>query len=107
MPPFSYHQFIGEYIAKTFFGIKDEEVLKAIKYHATGNDDMNPLGKIIYSADKIEPTRGFDSSDLIESCLKNYEEGFIEVLKANKEYLTITKKDIENRLTKSCFNKYL
>lgn len=107
MPPFSYHQFIGEYIAKTFFGIKDEEVLKAIKYHATGNDDMNPLGKIIYSADKIEPTRGFDSSDLIESCLKNYEEGFIKVLKANKEYLTITKKDIENRLTKSCFNKYL
>lgn len=107
LPPFSYHQFVGEHIAKTRFGIVDEEVLKAIKFHATGNKNMSPLGKIIYSADKIEPTRGFDSSDLIKACLDNYETGFIEVLKANKEYLQSTGKDINNRLTVACFTQYI
>lgn len=107
LPSFSYHQFVGEYLAKTIFEIVDEEVLKAIKFHATGNENMGPLGKIIYSADKIEPTRGFDSSDLINACLDNYETGFVEVLKANKEFLQSTGKDINNRLTVACFTQYI
>ena len=63
--------------------------------------------EIIYAADKIEPTRGFDSSGLIKECLNDIEQGFIEVLSANKEYLTQMKKDINNRLTKECFEQYL
>ena len=107
LPRFSYHQFVGEYIAKTVFGIKDEEVLEAIRYHATGNANMSDLGKIVYASDKIEPTRGFDSSDLIAACYENYENGFIVVLEANKEYLLVTKKDINNALTAKCFAQYL
>jgi nicotinate-nucleotide adenylyltransferase len=107
LPKFSYHQFVGEYIAKTNFNIKDEEILNAIKYHATGVKNISTLGKIIYAADKIEPTRGFDSSGLIKACLNDIEQGFIEVLSANKEYLTQMKKDINNRLTKECFEQYL
>lgn len=107
LPKFSYHQFVGEHIAKEIFNVKDEEVLDAIKFHATGKVNMSPLGKIIYASDKIEPTRGFDSSDLIKGCLHNYEKGFVDVLDANRIYLLENKKDIENRLTKSCFDQYL
>lgn len=105
--PFCYHQFVGAYLAQEKFGIKDNKVLEAIKFHATGIDKMSSIGKVVYASDKIEPTRGFDSSDLIAACIKNYREGFVKVLAANKEYLMKHNADINNRLTTACFLKYL
>ena len=107
MPEFSYHQFVSAYIAENEFGVKDESMLRAIKFHATGIDNMDLMGKIVYAADKIEPTRGFDSSDLIKAMMKNAEKGFIKVLKANKEFLEKNRGDINNVLTLKCFNQYL
>ena len=107
MPPFSYHQFVGAYLAKKDFNIDDESILNAIKYHATGNDNMDQTAKIVYAADKIEPGRKFDSTDLINAMLKDVDEGFKIVLKANKEFLETHRGDINNPLTCKCFNKYL
>ena len=107
LPEFSYHQFVGEYIAREKFGINDAEILNAIKFHATGCGEMSEISKIIYASDKIEPTRGFDSSELIRVCLNDINKGFQTTLHANKDFLTLTNKDIENRLTKACFDKYL
>lgn len=103
----SYHQFVGRYLAENRFGITDREILDAIQYHATGNSNMHTLAKIIYAADKIEPTRGFDSKPLIDAMKKDAEEGFITVLKANKEFLESRHKDLNNRLTYKCFKQYL
>lgn len=103
----AYHQFIGEIIAKEEFGIQDQEVLKAIKFHATGYKKMSPLMQIVYASDKIEPTRGFDSSDLINACVDDYYKGFVEVVKANKEFLESKDKDVHNVLTVGMFKKYL
>lgn len=107
MPRFSFHQFASEYIAKTEFGITDEDILFAIKFHATGNEKMPQLAKIIYAADKIEPTRGFDSKELINEMMKDVDKGFKIVLQANKEFLEEHRGDINNRLTLKCFNYYL
>ena len=107
LPRFSYHQFIGEYIAKNDFDIDDKEILEAIKFHCTGNENMNDIAKIVYASDKIEPTRGFDSSWLISSCLKDFNKGFYDTLVDNKKYLLSHNKDITNRLTDACFNMYL
>lgn len=104
---FAYHQFVGEYIARHKFMINDKEILDAIKYHATGNENMNTIGKVVYASDKIEPTREFDSTSLIQACLINHELGFIEVLKANKEFLIAKNKNYTNRLTMACFDYYL
>ena len=68
---------------------------------------MCTMAKIVYAADKIEPTRGFDSSDLINSMMEDIDKGFITVLKANKDFLTENRKDINNRLTSKCFDYYL
>ena len=104
---FAYHQFLGERIAKDDFGVVDEEILNAIKYHTTGRKDMSSLEKLIYAVDKIDPTRDYDSSDLIEAMEKGVEEGFIVVLKANYEFLLAKRSDINNKLTEECFNCYL
>ena len=51
------HSFLGYFIARDDYNIKDENILSAIKYHTTGNKNMSVLQKIIYIADYIEPTR--------------------------------------------------
>ena len=107
MPEFSYHQFVSAYIAEKEFGVTDPSMLNAIKFHATGNDNMDIMAKIVYAADKIEPTRGFDSTELIKAMMDDAESGFIIVLKANKEFLEKNRGDINNSLTSKCFRKYL
>src|SRR5574344_26535 len=86
-PDWCIHQFVGAYLANHDFGITNRNILDAIEFHATGKPHMSPIGKIIYSSDKIEPTRGYDSQELINECLKNYYVGFLAVLAANREYL--------------------
>ena len=107
LPKFAYHQFIGEYLAKTEFGIDDPEILNAIKFHCTGSADMSKIAMVVYASDKIEPTREFDSTWLINSCLKNYYQGFIDTLVDNKKYLLGHAKDITNKLTDACFKQYI
>lgn len=107
MPKFAYHQFIGEYILKTDFGITDQDILNAVKFHCTGAANMTTLGMVVYAADKIEPTRQFDSRFLISSCLENWKQGFLDTLYDNRKYLLAHRKDIENRLTDECFKMYL
>lgn len=53
------HQYTGAYIAEHTFGIRDEEILDAIRYHASGREDMTPLGKLIYLSDLLEEERRF------------------------------------------------
>ena len=104
---FAYHQFLGEKIAKEEFEIVDEEILGAIKYHTTGKKEMNWLEKLIYAVDKIDPTRGYDSSELIKAMEENLENGFIVVLTANIDFLKQNHSDINNELTEECYKYYL
>ncbi|MDR2343409.1 MAG: nicotinate (nicotinamide) nucleotide adenylyltransferase [Spirochaetaceae bacterium] len=39
------------------FGINDEAVIEAVRFHTTGSPGMGPLAKIVYIADKIEAAR--------------------------------------------------
>ncbi|MCM1386463.1 MAG: bis(5'-nucleosyl)-tetraphosphatase (symmetrical) YqeK [Bacillus sp. (in: Bacteria)] len=51
------HAKVGSFLAHEKYGIDDEDILNAIKYHTTGRPDMSRLEKIIYIADYIEPGR--------------------------------------------------
>ena len=104
---YAYHQFLGEMLAKRDFNIQDEEILNAIKYHTTGRKDMGWLEKLIYAADKIEPNRQYDSSDLIKAIQDDFNSGFLTILRANYEYLGAKNKTIDNRLSEECFRAYL
>jgi predicted HD superfamily hydrolase involved in NAD metabolism len=39
------------------------EVIRAIKYHTTANEQMSALDKILYVADAIEPSRKFERAE--------------------------------------------
>jgi nicotinate-nucleotide adenylyltransferase len=51
------HSRAGAVLLRERFGINDEEVLAAVRNHTLGSLTMGPLEKIVYIADKIEPTR--------------------------------------------------
>lgn len=53
------HSHAGAVIASKTIGIKDKDILDAIRYHTTGRENMTKLEKIIYLADYIEPNRIF------------------------------------------------
>jgi nicotinate-nucleotide adenylyltransferase len=107
MPSFSFHQFVGSYIAKTDFNIQNRSIIKAITFHATGNAKMDRMGKVIYAADKIDPNRNYDSKYMIDAIMKDVDDGFKLVLSENKKFLEENGKNINNRLTQNCFDYYL
>lgn len=57
-----WHSPAGSVIANREFGITDSRILDAIMYHTTGREGMSTLEKIVFLADKLEPSRTY--SDL-------------------------------------------
>lgn len=57
--PELWHAPVGAEVATRHFGVSDEEILQAIRYHTTGRPQMTQLEKIIFLADLIEPGRSF------------------------------------------------
>lgn len=51
------HAFLGAEVAKREYGVMDEEILNAIRYHTTGRKSMTAIEKIVFIADYIEPNR--------------------------------------------------
>lgn len=51
------HAKLGTFFAREKYGIEQEEILGAIRWHTTGKPSMSELEKIIFIADYIEPGR--------------------------------------------------
>ena len=51
------HAVAGRCVARDQYGVEDEDVLSAIRWHTTGRAGMTRLEKIVYLADMIEPGR--------------------------------------------------
>lgn len=64
--PKIWHAYVGEYLALTKYGITDDEILKAIKWHTTGHTNMTGLQKILFVADITEQrTRTFEDAKIM------------------------------------------
>lgn len=57
--PVLLHAPVGAVIARRDYGVDDDEVLGAIRWHTTGGPDMTLLAQIVFLADYIEPGRNF------------------------------------------------
>lgn len=53
------HQFAGAYVAEKWFGITDEDVLNAVRYHTSARPNMSELEKLIFLADMLEEERNY------------------------------------------------
>ncbi|MFY0757492.1 MULTISPECIES: bis(5'-nucleosyl)-tetraphosphatase (symmetrical) YqeK [Metabacillus] len=69
--PELWHAPVGAYLAEKEAGIKDKEILDAIRYHTSGRENMTLLDKVIYVADYIEPGRIFPGADEVRELAKN------------------------------------
>lgn len=68
----TWHAPCGVFIAKNEFGVIDEDILSAIRWHTLGNLNMTDFEKIIFLADKIEnKTRPKNVIQPIKNSLKN------------------------------------
>lgn len=61
------HGPLAAYMAEAKFGIKDRDILNAIRFHTTGRPDMSVLEKIIFVADFAEPLRPYPQAAEIRS----------------------------------------
>ena len=76
--PKTYHAPAGAILAREEFGICDEEILSATRWHTLGKLEMSDFEKIIFLADKIEKrTRPEEHREPIEKAL---EKGLDEAL---------------------------
>ncbi len=71
-----WHQWLSEYVAKEEYLVEDQEILQAIRHHTTASTMMSKLDMCIYTADKYDPSRDYDSSKEIKLCKKDIEAGF-------------------------------
>jgi predicted HD superfamily hydrolase involved in NAD metabolism len=67
----TWHAPVSCYVAKTIFGVTDEDILSSIRWHTIGKIGMSDFEKIIYIADKIESrTRENYYADPIREALR-------------------------------------
>lgn len=57
--PVLLHPYISEDLARRYFGVKDPEILKAIRYHTLAAKKMSPLSRLIYVADTCSKDRAY------------------------------------------------
>ena len=82
------HGFAGAMTAEKEFGIKDTDILNAIKYHTIGRENMSILEKIVYIGDAIEMGRNYPCVDEIrKETLKDLDSGIIMEVNRKIEYL--------------------
>ena len=86
-----HHAVTGTTVAKHEFGVDDEEILQAIRYHTTGRANMETLEKIIYLADMIEENRHFAGVEQLRNLAKE------DLDSAVLEALLYSKKSVEAR----------
>ncbi|MBG9452701.1 phosphohydrolase [Lysinibacillus sphaericus] len=98
------HGPVGAYIAESEFGITDEDMLNAIRFHTTGRVGMSRLEKIIFVADMIEPNRKFDGVDLLrKKAKKNLDKVMSACVRHTLAFLIDTKQPIYP-LSIECYN---
>lgn len=103
MPHAVIHAFLGAIVAQKDFGITDQEILDAIKYHCTARPNMTDLDMLVYVADKTEETRPFPTDHLLKGSLQDM---FVACLLEANDY-TRSKSDAKlYYLTQDAINFY-
>jgi predicted HD superfamily hydrolase involved in NAD metabolism len=86
--PHLLHSFAGEIISKEKMGIKDKDILNAIKYHTLGREGMGVLEKIIFIADAASIDRKWRYAKKIKALAKkDLDRAFFATLTEKIEYI--------------------
>lgn len=83
------HAKMGMHFAREVYGVEDEEILSAIRWHTTGKPGMSRLEKIVFIADYIEPERRMipGMEEIRATAFRNLDETMYLILKNTLSYL--------------------
>ncbi|MDE7215286.1 MAG: bis(5'-nucleosyl)-tetraphosphatase (symmetrical) YqeK [Clostridia bacterium] len=82
------HQFMGALVARSEYGVDDDEILDAIRYHTTGRQNMSDLQKLIFCADMLEVGRKYDGVDELRKIIGgSLDDGYKACALAQYEFL--------------------
>lgn len=77
-----WHSISGSIYIKEKLGIKDEEILSAVRYHTTGKANMSLFEKVIYIADLTSTDRAYSDVETVRMLSeKDIDEAVLYVLK--------------------------
>ncbi len=84
--PLVWHGFQGAYEVKRLLSIHNSSIYHAIYHHVLGSG-KSKYSKILFTADKIDPLRGYDISKQLSISMKDLNAGFELVKKEQKAFL--------------------
>ncbi len=101
------HSKAGSVLAQEKFGVQDEDILNAIRFHTTGRPGMSLLEKIIFVADYIEPGRDTapNLSEIRKMAFGNIDEAVLKILYDTLVYLNSTGAQIDE-MTQKTYDYY-
>lgn len=89
------HQYVGALLAERKFGVTDQDVLNAIRYHTSGRANMSGLEKLVFLSDMLEAGRSYEGVErLRELFWKDIDLCLKEALREQIIYLRATGKPI-------------
>ncbi|MDF2839439.1 MAG: hypothetical protein K0Q99_210 [Clostridia bacterium] len=82
------HAHTAEYLIVDQFGINDEEIISAVRFHTTGKENMTMLEKILFLSDVVEPSRNFPGADYIRQLsMENIDEALLAAFDSSIRFL--------------------
>ena len=75
------HSKVGAAILEHEFGVTDEEILDAVRYHTTARKDMSLLEELIFVADVVEDNRTYSDLDYYQDlAYRDLDRACLEIL---------------------------
>lgn len=65
------HGPVAAHLGMTKYGIENESILDAVRFHTTGRPNMTLLDSILFVADAIEPSRTYRGVDVVREAAKS------------------------------------
>ena len=90
------HSKVGAAILEHEFGVTDEEILDAVRYHTTARKDMSLLEELIFVADVVEDNRTYSDLDYYQDlAYRDLDRACLEILEYTIGSLTSKGKAID------------
>lgn len=86
--PVLLHGRVGAVVARREYGVTDDEVLRALETHPTGEADMGPVARVLYVADHAEPGRRYPGVEELRRLAEvDLDHALLRAMDATQDYL--------------------
>ena len=91
-----WHWVCAAILARTEWGVEDEEILAAVACHTTGRPHMTRLDKILFLADMTSADRSYPEVELLRRLeLEDLDRAMVEALRMNIQWLEESGKPVD------------